>query len=143
MPFCLCARMLSPFSYGQLFETMDCSTPGSSVNGILWARRLEWVAKPSSRGSSLPRDQTLISNVTYIARQFFTTRTTWEAYHAASCSLLEDVTPKAANTILKTSVQFSSSVVSDSLQPHGLQHARPPCPSPTPRICSNSCPSSQ
>ena len=40
------------------------------------------------------------------------------------------------------SVQFSRSVVSDSLQPHGLQHARPPCPSPTPRACSNSCPSS-
>ena len=33
--------------------------------------------------------------------------------------------------------------MSDSLQPHGLQHARPPCPSPTPRACSNSCPSSQ
>ena len=41
------------------------------------------------------------------------------------------------------SVQFSCSVVSDSLQPHELQHARPPCPSPTPRIYSNSCPSSR
>ena len=38
---------------------------------------------------------------------------------------------------------FSSSVVSDSLWPHGLQHARLPCPSPTPETCSNSCPSSQ
>ena len=33
-----------------------------------------------------------------------------------------------------TSVHFSCSVVSDSLRPHGLQHARPPCPSPTPRV---------
>ena len=41
------------------------------------------------------------------------------------------------------SVQFSCSVVSDSLQPHGLQHARFPCPSPTPRASSGSCPSSQ
>ena len=41
------------------------------------------------------------------------------------------------------SVQFSHSVVSDSLRPHGLQHARPPCPSPTPRAHSNSCPSSR
>ena len=41
------------------------------------------------------------------------------------------------------SVQFSHSVMSDSLKPHGLQHARPPCPSPTPRICSNSCPLSR
>ena len=39
-------------------------------------------------------------------------------------------------------VQFSRSVVSDSLQPHESQHARPPCPSPTPGIHPNSCPSS-
>ena len=38
------------------------------------------------------------------------------------------------------SVQFSPSVISNSLQPHGLQHARPPCPSPTPGVYSNSCP---
>ena len=38
------------------------------------------------------------------------------------------------------SVQFSHSVMSDSLQPHGLQHARPPCPSQTPGAYSNSCP---
>ena len=36
--------------------------------------------------------------------------------------------------------QFSCSVVSNSLGPHGLQHARLPCPSPTPGACSNSCP---
>ena len=40
-------------------------------------------------------------------------------------------------------VQFSSSVVCDSLWPHGLQHARLPCPSPTPGTCSNSCPLSR
>ena len=40
---------------------------------------------------------------------------------------------------LVNSVQFSHSVVSDSLWPHGLQHARPPCPSPTPGVYSNSC----
>ena len=37
------------------------------------------------------------------------------------------------------SVHFNHSVVSDSLRPHGLQHARPPCPSPTPGVHSNSC----
>ena len=42
-----------------------------------------------------------------------------------------------------SSVQFSRSVVSDSLRPHEPQHARPPCPSPTPRVDSNSCPLSQ
>ena len=42
-------------------------------------------------------------------------------------------------------IQFSSvtSVVSNCLQPHGQQHARPPCPSPPPRVYSNSCPSSR
>ena len=42
-----------------------------------------------------------------------------------------------------SSVQFSRSVVSSSLQPHESQHARPPCPSPTPGVHSDSCPSSQ
>ena len=41
------------------------------------------------------------------------------------------------------SVQFSCSVMSDSLRPHGLQHAKLPCPSPTPGAYSNSCPLSQ
>ena len=40
------------------------------------------------------------------------------------------------------SVQFSHLVVSDSMLPHGQQHSRLPCPSPTPGACSNSCPSS-
>ena len=44
--------------------------------------------------------------------------------------------------IISQSVQFSRSVISDSLQPHGLQHARLSCPSPTLRACSNSYPSS-
>ena len=39
-----------------------------------------------------------------------------------------------------SSVQFGCSVISDSWWPHGLQHARHPCPSPTPRVYSNSCP---
>ena len=47
-----------------------------------------------------------------------------------------------AHLFLFSSVQFSHSVVSDSFRPHGLQHARPPCPSPTPGVYSNSCPSS-
>ena len=41
------------------------------------------------------------------------------------------------------SVQFNCSVMSDFLQPHGLQHTRLPCPPPTPRVCSNSCPQSR
>ena len=43
----------------------------------------------------------------------------------------------------RSSVQFSRSVISDSLRPYGLQHARPPCPSPTPGVYSESCPLSR
>jgi len=43
-------------------------------------------------------------------------------------------------TYIFSSVQVSRSVVSDSMRPHGLEHVRPPCPSPTPRVYSNSCP---
>ena len=55
-----------------------------------------------------------------------------------------EVTGRGENcdNVIGASGQFSCSVVSDSLQPHGLQHARPPCPSPTPGACSNSCSSS-
>ena len=52
-----------------LCNPMDCSPPGASVHGILHARIPEWVAMPSSRGSSLPRDQTCDSYVSCIGRQ--------------------------------------------------------------------------
>ena len=54
---------------------------------------------------------------------------------------------KKRNTFLTASctcsIQFSCSVMSDSLLPHELQHTRPPCPSPTPGVHSNSCPLSR
>ena len=53
---CICAQ-----SCPTLWDSMDCSLPGSSFHGISQARVLEWVAISFSRGSSLPRDQTHIS----------------------------------------------------------------------------------
>ena len=50
---------------------------------------------------------------------------------------------QSASQSVSQSSQFSCSVVSNSLWPHGLQHIRPPCPSPTPRAYSNSCPLSR
>ena len=50
---------------------------------------------------------------------------------------------RPTRSIQFSSVQFSRSVVSDSLRPHELQHVRPPCPSPTPGVHSDSRPSSQ
>ena len=61
---CLVAKSCST-----LCDPRDCSLPGSSVQGILQARTLEWVAMPSSRGSSQPRDQTHVSYVSYTGRQ--------------------------------------------------------------------------
>ena len=51
--------------------------------------------------------------------------------------------PKALSLYSIRSVQFSRSVMSNPLRPHGLQHARPPCPSPTSRVYSNPCPLSR
>ena len=55
--------------------------------------------------------------------------------------LVESFLPESI--FVYSSVKFSHSVISDSLRPHGLQHARLPSPSPTPRACSNLCPSRQ
>ena len=61
---------------------------------------------------------------------------------AILCALLLLTNTTAAELFksLSDSVQFSYSVVSDSLRPHELQHARPPCPSPTAGVYSDSCP---
>ena len=59
-------------------------------------------------------------------------------------SLLFNMLSRLVITFLpRSSVQFSCSVVSDSLRPHELQHARPPCPSPTPGVHADSHPSSR
>ena len=59
-------------------------------------------------------------------------------------SLLMKVKEESEKVGLKlSSVQFSHSVVSDSLRPHELQHIRPPCPSPTPGVHPNPCPLSR
>ena len=70
---CLCAWLLSCSSCVQLCDPMNCSLPGSSVQGILQARILEQVAMPSSRGFSPPRDRTQIS---CLAGGFFVTSAT-------------------------------------------------------------------
>ena len=59
--------------FSRLCDPMHCSPPGSSVPGILQARTLEWVAKPSSRGSSWPRNWTHISYASSTSR--------WVLYH--------------------------------------------------------------
>ena len=62
-----------------LCDPMVCSPPGFSVHEILQATILEWVAMPSSRGSSQPRDGTYSSVSPALAGGCFTTSATWEA----------------------------------------------------------------
>ena len=100
---------------------MDCSPLGSSVHGISQARILEWVAMPFFTVYSQTRDRTCISCIG----------------QTSSLLLSYQGSPETC------SVQFSHSIMSDCLRPHGLQHARLPCPSPTLGACSNSCPLSQ
>ena len=76
---CMCAQWLQ--SCPTLCDPMDCSPPGSSVHGILQARILDWVAMPSSRGSSPPRNRTCISCLSCIGKWIFITSATWEATH--------------------------------------------------------------
>ena len=75
----MCAKLLQLCP--TLDDPMDCSPPGSSVHGILQARILEWVAMPSSRGSSHPMDRTHAGEPASPALmgRFFITSTTWEA----------------------------------------------------------------
>ena len=75
MPLNVKVKMLVTESCPSLCDLMDCSSPGSSVHGILQARILEWGAIPFSRGSSWPRDRTQVS---CIAGRFFTVWATRE-----------------------------------------------------------------
>ena len=72
---------------------------------------------------------------------------TWQAFCLWGSALVLTNVPACssyATELAHQSVsQFSRSVTSNSSRPHGLQHARPPCPSPTPRAYPNSCPSRQ
>ena len=67
-------------------------------------------------------------------------------HHSSKASILQRsafFTVQLSHPYMFSSVQFSHSVMSDSLRPQESQHARPPCPSPTPRVHSESHPSSQ
>ena len=88
LPSCVCSSLSPPhrkqFSFGAdpficlhaklcvtLCDPVDCGPPGSSVHGILQPKILEWIAMPSSRGSSQPRDQTHVSCSSSVAGKFF------------------------------------------------------------------------
>ena len=83
-----------------LCNLMDYSPPGFSTHGILQARILEWVAVPSSRGSSRPRDGTCVSYVSCIGSQVLYHCTTWKAPRRQYVSA--SITPEPGNWQLGT-----------------------------------------
>ena len=84
--FIWCVLCLVTQSCPILCDPMDCSPAGSSVHRILQARILEWVATPSTRGSSQPRDRTLVSHT---AGKFFTAWATRDVQGLFICNGLE------------------------------------------------------
>ena len=97
---CMYAKLLQ--SCLTLCDSMVCSPPGFTVHGILQARILEWVAMPSSRGSSKTRDGTRISTSPALADLFFTTSTTWEAHSLVySCAFPINILLCNHNTTIK------------------------------------------
>ena len=76
---CAFMHVKSLQSYPTLCDLMDCSPPGSSVHRILQARILEWIAMPSSRVSSQPKDGTRISYISCIGRRVLYHSAAWEA----------------------------------------------------------------
>ena len=116
-PFFIFAHAKLLQSYLTLCQYVDCSPPGSSTHGTLQAGMLEWVSMISSRGSSQPRVWTPVSMSPAVAGGFL---------------------PLALLLLL-----FSCLIVCDILRSHGLQHARPPCLLPSPKVCPSSCPLQQ
>ena len=122
---------------------MDCSPPGSSVHGILQATMLEWVAIPFSRGASQSRDPTQVSSSLDTKGRKETVSIFLmfsSAIHIVPSLPTLEMCPPIF--ISFSSVQFSHSVLSDSLRPRESQHARTPCPSPTPMPIESVMPSS-
>ena len=116
-----------------LRDPMDCSLSGSSVHGIFQARVLEWDAITFSKYFLAHSKVSAVINILYCGSD-----------HELLIAKFRLKLKKVGKTTRPCgSVQFSGSVVSNYLQPDKLQHARPPCPSQTPGVHPDSCPSSQ
>ena len=122
-----------------LCNPMNCSTPGFPVHNH--SRSLP---KPMSNDSVMPSNHLILCHPLLLLPSILPSikvfsnesalRIRWPKYWRFSFN----ISPSNVS-----SVQFSHSVVSDSLRPHESQHARPPCPPLSPRVCSNSSPLSR
>ena len=136
---------------------MDYSLPDSSVNGILQAKMLEWVAITSAEEPTRNWTQSQFWKQTYLSTELggrtriliprsFTVSIVVDRLKGGPQYFYRLVLKLMWNSLtlsIDRTCQFRHSVVSDSLWLHGLQHIKLPCPSTTPRACSNSCSLSQ
>ena len=113
-------KVVVSHSHPTLCNSMDYSPPDSSVHGISQARILEWVAIPFSRDSTFFPTQGLNLGHLHCRQILF--------------RLIHPRSPCCCWWVTQSYL---------TLWPHGLQHARLSCPSPTPKVCLNSCPLSR
>ena len=134
-------------------------------------QKLEWVAIPFSRGSivltqasniGLPHCRQILYHLNYqgsptlmivltwicqdvqsFSKILWNSLQTWGGHSMPTCLYSRALWISHPSQSHLPSVEFSHSVVSNSLRPHELQHARPPCPSPTTRVHPNPCPLSR
>ena len=162
---CVCVCVKVTQLHLTLCDPMDCSPPALLSMGIS-TRILDLAPITFSRGLSQPKSWTHVSYVSCIADGFFTTEPPgksivsqkhsfffmlllWYILTYISVILLSSYSSfihsliGSYNLTFEFSVQFSHSVVSNYLRPHESQHARPPSPSPTPGVHSDSHLSSQ
>jgi len=118
--------MLSHFSHVRLFAT-PCTVTHQTPLSMGFSRQEYWSGLPFPPPGGLPNPEI---------------EPACPALQVDSSPLSHKGSPRCFVWCV-LSVQFSRSVVSDSLQPHESQHARPPCPSPIPGVHPNPCPSSR
>jgi len=145
----ICSDMLcyakSLQSCPTLCDPIDGSPPGSPVPGILQARTLEWVAisffnawKWKVKGKSLSCVRPSATPWTAAFQAHPSMGFSKQEYWSGVPSFFHDwVVFRCIYLLL---LLFGCQVMSDSLQPHGLQHTRPPCSSLPPGVCPSSCP---
>ena len=118
-----CCAVQSCFTHVRLFATLQTVARQAPLSRAFSRQECCGLPMPSPGDLPDPEMESASLSSPALAGGLFTTSATWEAWQQP--------------------VQFSSSVMSDSLWPHGLQHARLPWPSPTPGACSHSCSSSR
>ena len=127
-------------STGEKRQIVDCEKI-CDINGTCKSKKIYWL-QPSEFPLPARCDNLLLR-----ALRSFQSVTNFHLRPSTQSLSFTKISPVTAGAVPYmcqfSSVQFSRSVVSDSLRPHESQHARPPCPSPTPGVYPNPCPLSR